>query len=67
MASKNKKQQKEEPKVVEQVIEKVEEPTIEIDPKIQTMLSLNKKSKLNEKDKQSQIYSAMANIQVERR
>ena len=51
---------KEEPQETEKVVG-------EIDPRVQAILNLNKKSKLPEKDKQAKIYSAMAKIQVERR
>ena len=49
---------------IEETTEKVEEA---IDPKVKLMLALNRKDKISEKDKQSKIYSAMANIQIERR
>lgn len=48
--------------------EDVKEPEKEekIDPRIATMIALNRKTKISEKDKQSKIYSAMANIKVVR-
>lgn len=58
------------PEVDEETTETpVEEPVKvdeEIDPRIRAMMSLNSKSKISEKDKQTKIYSAMANIQVVR-
>ena len=37
-----------------------------IDPRIATMIALNRKQKISEKDKQTKIYSAMANIKIVR-
>lgn len=48
---------------VEEVVEIKEE---KIDPKIMQMLSLKKKDKISEKEKQAKIYSAMANIKIVR-
>lgn len=48
--------------------EDVKEPEKEekIDPRITTMIALNRKQKISEKDKQTKIYSAMANIKIVR-
>lgn len=37
-----------------------------IDPRIATMIALNRKQRISEKDKQTKIYSAMANIKIVR-
>lgn len=37
-----------------------------IDPRIATMIALNRKQKISEKDKQTKIYSAMASIKIVR-
>lgn len=64
----------EEPSVEEETTEvpEVKEPEKEeikeekIDPRIATMIALNRKQKISEKDKQTKIYSAMANIKIVR-
>lgn len=46
--------------------EKEEIKAEKIDPRIATMIALNRKQKISEKDKQTKIYSAMANIKIVR-
>ena len=50
----------------EETTEKPVEEEEKIDPRIMAMLSLNRKDKISEKDKQTKIYSAMANIKIVR-
>lgn len=54
---------KNQPKQVEEVVEIKEE---KIDPRIATMIALNRKQRISEKDKQTKIYSAMADIKIVR-
>ena len=46
--------------------EKEENKEEKIDPRIAAMIVLNRKQRISEKDKQTKIYSAMANIKIVR-
>lgn len=52
---------------IETMVEEPQETEEVIDPRVQAVLNLQRKSNMKEKDKQSKIYEAMSKLIVERK